>query len=358
MNLPTPVATRVAAALWALAAMTTATAVQAQTAGTPTVQLYGVLDAAAGTFQDAGQPRVSKVESGRMSSNYLGLRGSESIMGNLKARFALEAYQRVDTGEVGRTSSDVFWGRNAYVGLQGDFGTVTLGRNLTPFYLSTLIFNAFGDSPGFSPSVRQVFAPSTGLPFLGDTSWSNSILYASNDHGGVSFNLLANLGEGAAGATGRNLGGNVVYLAGPWGATAAYQQVKNGAGAATPPGWRRQDALQLGAFYDLSVVKLFAQYTLEKTHATVDTQTKIYGIGASMPIGSRGKALLQYGQARPDTSLTAFTNKTLTLGYDHTLSKNTDVYAVAMNDKLAGTVSNATPKNNGNTLAIGVRLRF
>ena len=45
------------------------------------------------------------------------------------------------------------------------------------------------------------------------------------------------------------------------------------------------------------------------------------------------------------------TNKTLTLGYDYNLSKNTDIYAIYMSDKL-------TSKSNGNTLATGIRLRF
>ena len=50
-----------------------------------------------------------------------------------------------------------FWGRDANVGLSGAFGTTVLGRKPTPLYLTTITFNPFGDSIGFSPSTRQYF---------------------------------------------------------------------------------------------------------------------------------------------------------------------------------------------------------
>ena len=255
-------------------------------------------------------------------------------------------------GAAGRFNGDAFWARNAFVGLQGAFGATSLGRNTTPLFVSTLIFNAIGDSFAFSPSIRQVLTPNTALgmlPFFGDTGWNNSIAYNSPNYGGMSFNLLANLGEGAAGATGKNLSGNVLYFGGPFAATAAWQQVKNGA-FGTPAGWRSQDTWQFGGSYDLQVAKLFAQYTSVKTKATADTDTKIYGFGATIPVGA-GKVLAQYGNAKADLGATETSNKTLTIGYDYNLSKSTDVYAIVMNDKV-------TAASTGNTVAAGIRLRY
>ncbi len=312
------------------------------------VQLYGLLDMSAGSFQNAGSDRVARAASGSMSTSFIGFKGNETIGGNLKAVFAIEHFLRLDTGSAGRFDGDAFWARNAYVGLSGDFGTTTLGRNTTPLFVSTLLFNAFGDSFGFSPSIRQLFTPSM-LPFFGDTGWNNSIAYASHDEGGWSFNLLANLGEGAPGAQGKNLGANVLYFAGPLGATLAWQRVENGAFGA-PPGWRRQTTWQLGASYELAMAKLFGQYADVRTDATTGTRTALWGIGAAVPLGS-GRVLAQYGDAVAHVPGASPSNGTLSLGYDLALSKRTDVYAVYMHDRLSG-------QDSGNSVAAGLRLRY
>ena len=317
------------------------------------VSVYGLMDMSAGQFQSVGSAaKVWRAQSGNMSTSFLGFKGTEDLGGGLKGVFAIEHFLRLDEGAAGRFNGDAFWARSAYVGLQGEFGTSKLGRNTTPLFVSTLIFNAFGDSFGFSPSIRQLFTPATGvgmLPFFGDTGWNNSLAYNSPNFGGLSVNLVGNLGEAAAGATGKNIGGNVLYFGGPIAATAAYQQVKNGAFGA-PAGWKSQDTFQFGVSYDLTVAKLFGQYTLAKTKATVATKTKIYGLGVAVPVGA-GKILAQYGNATADLPVTDVTNKTVTVGYDYNLSKNTDVYAVFLSDK-------ATAVKTGNTVAAGVRLKF
>jgi predicted porin len=260
------------------ATLSAAASAQSASPSASSITLYGLIDMSAGRFQDAGAARTLRAESGKMTTSFLGFKGTEDLGGSLKLKFALEHYLRADTGSVGRNSADAFWARNAYVGFQGDFGTSTLGRNTTPLFVSTLSFNAIGDSFGFSPSIRQVFAPSTGLAFQGDSGWNNSLLYNTSNAEGYNVSLIGNLGEGAPGATGRNLGGNWVLLTDTWGATIAYQQVKNGL-VAVPAGFNRQDTLQFGGTYDFTVVKLYAQATRVKTKATVDTKSTIYGLG-------------------------------------------------------------------------------
>lgn len=321
------------------------------------VSLYGLVDVSAGQFQDAGAPKVNKVQSGNMTTSFLGFSGKEELSSTLKAKFAIETFLRADTGEAGRFGGDTYWARAAWVGLEGDFGSTVLGRTTNQFFVSTLIFNAFGDSFGYSPSIRQVLTPSTVhpemLPFLGDTGWSNSILYSSPRAGGFSFNLQGSLGEGAASARGRNIGGNVLYFGGPFAATFAYQQVKQGlafAPAIVTTGFDSQDSAQIGVSYDAKVVKLFGQYSLIKTKAATETQSKVYGVGASVPVGA-GKFLAQYGHATAEYPTSEVVNKTLTVGYDHFLSKSTDVYAVVMHDRLTGL-------SNGNTVAAGLKVKF
>ena len=102
--------------------------------------------------------------------------------------------------------------------------------------------------------------------------------------------------------------------------------------------------------YQLPVAKLYAQYSKVSTSAAVNDKTRIWNFGGAVPLGP-GRVLAQYGSARARVAGVDTTNKTLTLGYDYTMSKLTDVYAVYMNDK----VSNLS---NANTLATGLRVRF
>lgn len=319
------------------------------------VSLYGLLDGSAGQFQDAGTTKVNKVQSGNMVTSFIGFSGKEPISSTLKAKFAIESFLLLDTGASGRFTGDAFWARAAWVGLEGDFGSTTLGRTTNQYFISTLIFNAFGDSFGFSPSIRQVLIPKAAmLPFLGDTGWSNSVLYQSPSMGGVSINLQGALGEGSATTTGHSVGGNVLYFGGPISATFAYQRVKHGLSGFTPAivstGFEYQDSATVGVAFDAKVVKVFGQYNIVKTEAATDTETNYFGVGVSAPVGP-GKVLAQYGQATAEFPTSDVTNKTLTVGYDYFLSKSTDIYAVFMHDKLTGA-------NNGNTFALGLKVKF
>jgi predicted porin len=307
------------------------------------VSIYGLMDMSAGQFQAPGAEKTWRAESGNMTTSYLGFRGTEDLGGGVKARFQIEHFLRLDAGAAGRFNGDAFWARNANVGLEGGFGSTTLGRNTTPLFVSTLIFNAFGDSFGFSPSIRHYFLGAV----LGDTGWNNSIRYGSPNFSGFTFTGLANLTEGSG--VSKNLGANLLYFGGPFAATVAWQKVGNGI-PAVPAGFDGQTAWQLGGSYDLKVVKLFAQLGETKTDATVETKTKLYSLSASVPLGT-GNVLAAYGNAKATTGTVDTTRKTLSVGYDYFLSKSTDVYAVAMNEKLTGL-------DAGNTFAVGIRLRF
>ncbi|MEY2840831.1 MAG: hypothetical protein RJB60_3130 [Pseudomonadota bacterium] len=117
------------------------------------LNLYGILDLSAGSFETsyntAKSNRVTQVESGKMTTSYIGFKGTEDLGGGLKANFMLESFLRLDTGASGRSSSDVFWGRNANVGLSGGFGKVVLGRMDNFLFQQALAFNPYGGSFGF-----------------------------------------------------------------------------------------------------------------------------------------------------------------------------------------------------------------
>ncbi len=306
------------------------------------VSVYGLMDMSAGRFQGPGAAKVWRADSGLMSTPFLGIKGSEDLSGGVRANFAIEHALRLDAGAIGRFDGEAFWGRNAYFSLQGEFGQTRLGRNATPLFATTSLFNPFGDSFGFSPAIRHHFLGAIAA----DTVWNNSMAYTSPASDGLSVNLMANLSEGAG--RGKNLGASALYWVGPFGAGVAWQRVKNGVLAA-PAGFAKQNAFQVAGSYDLGVVKLFAQVGALKSDATADVKTRLLQFGVSAPLGG-GRLLASYGNARTSQPV-ILTRQTLSVGYDHPLSKSTDVYGVLMNDKATGLAA-------GNTLAAGLRVRF
>lgn len=310
------------------------------------VSLYGLVDVAAGRFQNAGGLKVWRVDSNGMSQSFLGLRVIEDLGAGLTARVQLETYLRPDQGTAGRFAGDPFWGRSASAGFQGAFGTSLLGRNLTPLYQSTVLLNPFGDSFAFSPTLRHYF----GETLVGDIAWNNSLAYASPDYKGVSFNLIGNLGEGAPGATGRNLGANIVYFSGPLAATAAWQQVRNGVESA-PPGFQHETTLHAGLAYEFGPAKLFGQFGRVRTDAATQVRTRLWQLGTVVPVGTIGLARLSYGLRNVDGGAADGSHKTLSVGYDHYLSKNSDIYGAFVLDRAQGVAS-------GRSLAAGMRVRF
>ena len=115
------------------------------------VTLYGVADAGIGKIEagsglaDPANDASDKTEfiSGSMMNNgtsRLGVRGVEDLGGGLKAGFQFETGLDLDNGG----SSGAFWSRQANIWLGGNWGTVKLGRQFTPSYLTTSTFELTG----------------------------------------------------------------------------------------------------------------------------------------------------------------------------------------------------------------------
>jgi len=321
--------TLVAAACGSL--LLAAGAVQAQGSS---VQLYGLIDLSVGSTEAPGGDAVKGVDSGKMSTSYYGLKGSEDLGGGLSANFTIESFMRNDTGAPGRYNGDAYWARSSWVGLSSSLGSLNLGRNTTSLFIQTLIFNAFGDSFGFSPAIRHYFTSGTTT---GDTGWNDSVKYTTPRLGGLTATAHVAAGEADGG---KNGGVSALYFGGGLGVGLAYQQVAKGATIDNTKTW------QLGASYDFGAVKLFGQYGTVDNEAT-DNSYDIAGLGASVPVGA-GKILAQWGEIDPESG-----NKrtTYTFGYDYNMSKRTDVYAVVMNDKISSV-------GTGTSYSVGMRHRF
>lgn len=320
-----------------LCALTACGAAHAQSA----VNVYGLVDLSAGSTKAPGGISQTGVDSGKLTTSHFGFRGTEDLGGGLSAVFKLEGFLRADTGESGRFTGDTLFSRNAVVGLSSkSLGTVTLGRNTTPLFASTLSFNAFGDSFGFSPSIRHYFSNGT---VTGDSGWSNSAVYSSPSFGGLKFGLAAaTKGGGNGQSNGGNWGADVGYASGPLAAALVFQDVKKD--GATPLADTR--TWQLNGAYDFGLARTFLQYG-EVENRTVPNTYRIAGVGAKAPMGA-GALLAQWGRLSPKTGPD---RNTLSLGYSHNLSKRTELYAVAMRDKIDS-------MSAGHGYSLGMRHRF
>jgi predicted porin len=190
-------------------------AAQAQTG----VQIYGIVDASIG-IEDVDAPGTDSrtvVSSGTQSTSRIGFRGTEDLGGGLKALFNIEAGYNVDTG-----ASDTagLFQRRAVVGLQGAFGTVTVGREYSPIAAVAMAGDPLGH--GFYGSNLSGFGANRLSRRL-----SNSVNYKSNPMGGVGVLATYSAGERQTdNPSGDLMGVAVEYKNGPVYLGAGYHQVE------------------------------------------------------------------------------------------------------------------------------------
>jgi predicted porin len=125
---------------FAVAGATLAPAAMAQTANP--VTLYGRMFVMFENVKADGGAAAPVGSRNRVNSNgssLVGVRGTEDLGGGLKAFFQWETEVRLE-------QDSPFSNRNSAVGLQGDFGSVLLGRWDTPFKLANASLDPFGDT--------------------------------------------------------------------------------------------------------------------------------------------------------------------------------------------------------------------
>lgn len=327
----------------------------ASTVATAQTSIYGLADAYYG--QTSAKQSTNQVSAGGMTTSYIGIRSSEKL-GDVTATAVLETFLRPDTAAQGRFNGDTFYARNAYVGLSSKAGEVQVGRVTTPMFISTIVFNSFGDSFVFSPMVTARYGASNfNLGGGGsDTGWNNSVLVKTN------AGPLALTGVYSAGvvddATGTKQAGKSVgamYFAGPIGLTATWQDVEQGAGKPS------MSTTIVGASFDLKAAKLFAQYNRVQHSDAVTKEDQGYSVGASMPLGGANTAMVSYAKHEHNfVGNKSAETASWAVGLSHALSKRTDLYAAVRDTNYTNDGVNRTNATWADTrvTGVGVRHRF
>lgn len=329
-------------ALAALGAM--AGAAQAQSA----VTLYGVADAYLGqtstTTRDAAgvetKLKQNVVNSGGVNGSRWGLKGSEDLGGGLKAIFQLESGFTIDNGNVANGAT--MFGRQAFVGLAGGFGSVTMGRQYT----------AYDTLRGATNNTLDTSFATTGAAWTNGVvdytnRTNNSIAYTSPSFGGFSGAVVLGLGEDKTATTSASSNNslNLMYANGPVLVGYAFQKEKATTGASNKYN-------MLAGSYDFRVVKLTGGYNIAKNATLKD---KEYQLGVSVPFGA---ATLAAGYARSKSDAAVSTKGT---GYSllgtYDLSKRTRLYA-GLNKTKNESAAVGTGSYKTSVIATGIRHSF
>jgi len=287
-----------AAALFAILPV----AAQAQT----NVQMYGIMDAAV-SRQDTGTPGQKGtwvVNSGNQSSSRLGFRGTEDLGDGLKAMFNIEAGVALDTG----AADSSLFGRRSVVGLQGNFGLITVGREYSPIAAVAAMSDIFGQ--GFYGSNLSAFTRLT-------RRLSNSVNYKSSAWNGLRGYLAYSAGENLTGIgpSGNLYGAAVEYNLGDLGLSAGYHEIKRLATG-------NDKEMAFGAAYKLGQFEFKGGY-LVKNEVGPNNKFEQYNLGAAYTLDAN-KFYFNYQNDKLENGAKG---KAYAVAYSYSLSKRTNLYA-------------------------------
>jgi predicted porin len=323
------------------------------------VTLYGLIDAFAGEKKALNGKSALIAGNGGLTAPYFGIRGNEDIGGGTSVIFDLEGYFNIQTGALGRTGfpADGLFSRNAYVGMKGQYGTLTTGLIPPLLWFSTITYNPFWNSFVFSPIVLHSYVGVNGQGVFGDAGeWWNTVYYSTPKINGLTAKAMYAFGN-EAGHPGQNKWtGQLIYDQGGFSVSAVYQQIKfniNAGDLSTSTavqGLSTQSVANLGSSWDVGFVKLYGQYqhiwdTVSTGNVGVDTGQ----LGFSAPIGN-GRILGSDAYSKSSGASNVYRN-TWALSYDYSLSKRTDIYVAFLADR-------ATKLSSGNTVGGGIRTAF
>jgi predicted porin len=303
------------------------------------VQVYGIIDAGVEYATNATPTKgnMTRVISGGKNTSRWGFRGTEDLGGGMKAVFGLEGGILLDTG----ASDGALFKRQAFVGLEGGYGRVVLGRSFTTTYDFVIAYDPLGFAPNYSWATTGSAATGSapGSSKFGMTTAFDNLIKYSGQAGEFKYGATIGLGEQSNSAA----DSRKYAVAGSWthaglGLMAAYEQVNGNTLAAT--GNRDETkAYHLAADYrtgDWRLVAGMRDYKLVAAKAaTADLHADTYWSGVTYVV-------------KPAITLTGAVYyidvKNVAAGKDadpvmyvaramYALSKRTDLYVVAAHAK-------------------------
>jgi predicted porin len=241
---------------------------------------FEYVDARTGTGREPGVTRLSS------NTSRVGLRGAEPLGRGLVAVWQIESSVSGDTG------SSVLAGRETFVGIDADWGTLKVGHFLAPYDDMHAIF---GNVPTLTTSILStaaIWSQGTLAKVAGgfDARLANSIRYDSPDLYGFLGSAQLSLGEDAERSHVLSLGG--IYSNGPFEGGVAFERNSEVRGPDLDD-W----ALTATAAWNFGSVRVGGVYERLRYETPVGPLTRdFFGAGATILAGP-GSFYLFWGRA-------------------------------------------------------------
>jgi predicted porin len=330
-------------------------ALAATTAFAQNVTVIGTVDATYrstsvdyGNGTSGGQNSIGQNGSG--TTNFT-LVGSEDLGGGLKAIFNTE-FDFVASGQVEGPTG----GGQLFVGLEGAFGSIKLGKPNSPTLTVQGSRSAFGTKDGGRIGIATSATPytSSGSSVMGQsvTRTSGSLLYTTPNFSGFSAQLDYAPGakaEPTVTETGATTDLGAFYANGPIAA-----------------GVTRYTVAAAGTASELGLTSYYGSYNFGVAKVTVGGHQRKQdsagiddaGYGAAVDVPLSPALTLSAHLVKVDDKATADLDTTMTaIGLNYALSKRTSTYARYVNQK-TDNATGATAIKTGSEYLVGVRHNF
>lgn len=236
------------------------------------VEVYGKVNASLQYTEEGENNSYVEVVS---NASRLGFKGSETVNDYLTAIYQLEAEYGVDDGDPG--GEQVFKARNTFVGIEGGFGQLVMGKMDTPLKIIQSRVDVFNDMAG---DIKNVITNS-------DNRADNAVLYTTPDSLGpfvAKVGFIASeedgVDNGVSVAAGVRLGGG-----------------RFGFGYDQDVEAETVEIFRLAGEWDFGLLSLAALWEDQDPGDTALNDGSGWVVSSRIPVGEHWKIGLQYGES-------------------------------------------------------------
>lgn len=322
------------------------------------VTIYGLLDVNLG-YERSGDLRHKGVDHGELNGTRIGFRGTENLGNGMKALFVLESGFDISNGE--REQGGRHFGRQAFVGLEGGLGRLTLGRQYSPAFVAIDPFDATGSA---DRSVGLLSRKAGAVKPAYEVRFDNMVKYRSPKFAGFELDAGYWFGreegsDSSARKQGDGHGIALLYANGPFSGSLVTQTVQQDATG----GKVRTNGF--GLAYDFGPVKAYFAWTQDRERGTVGSgKARTFDVGAEIKAGASGTVALSYADRDESDGAVGQDAHGWSAYYMHDLSRRTTLYAgysrLSNESGASYAIGNLRPEagDSHRVLLAGVRHRF
>ena len=326
------------------------------------VQIYGIVDSGVVYTTNVNAAGDSAVKMPGLTGSFpsrFGFKGSEDLGGGVQALFVLESGFALDTGTMGQGNR--LFGRQSYVGLKNNYGTLMFGRQVNMTYLVTLKSDVMG------PNLFSISSLDSNIP---NARSDNAIGYLGKFAGltvGATYSFGRDTSSaGGAGGTGcagevagnakacRQVTGLLAYDGKNYGVSGSYDIMYGNTGAAggLTSSDNSDERSVLSGYAMLGDTKLGMGVMARKKRAAaaVNTDSNLYFLGLSHPLNAL--LVLDAQLAQLDIKDTSSKSTLSVVRLTYNLSKRTALHASVGHIRNAGAAAIAL--DVGGTVGAGL----